>query len=226
MKILTLLHRHSGPIMRWTKRKENGRWPEGVPRPSIPTIGKAVPTGPDWLHEVKQDGYRLLVRRSGDVVQVITRGGYDWTARYPAIVAAALRLPAKHFVMDGEGIVEGEGGIGDFKLLHSRKHDRRCQLIAFDLVQLGALDLLSMPLEMRKDLLAELLDGLSAGIVYSEHLDGDGVAVFAAACRMGLEGIVSKRRDLPYVSGPCKHWVKVKNPTAPAVLRFRDPSVL
>jgi len=91
--------------MRRTKRKENGRWPVEVPNPSIPIRSAAVPTGPEWIHEVKQDGYRLLVRRSGDAVQVITRGGYDWTARYPAIVQAALRLPAKHFVMDGEGVV-------------------------------------------------------------------------------------------------------------------------
>jgi ATP-dependent DNA ligase len=71
-------------------------------------------------------------------------------------------------------------------------------------------------------LLAKLLEGSAGGIVYSEHLEGDGADVFAAACGMGLEGIVSKRRDRPYTSGPCKHWVKVKNPNAPAVLRFQD----
>ncbi len=202
------------PDMRWTKRKEKGRWPAEVPKPSIPTRADTVPTGPDWIHEVKQDGYRLLVRRSGDAVQVITRGGYDWTARYPAIVQAALRLPAEHFVLDGEGVVEGDGGIGDFKLLHSRKHDRRCQLIAFDLMQVGGRDLLPLPLEMRKGLLAELLDGAAGGIVYADHLEGrEGIPMFEAACKMGLEGIVSKRRDKAYCSGPCKHWIKVKNPT-------------
>jgi len=129
-------------------------------------------------------------------------GGYDWTARYPAIVQAALRLPAKHFMMDGEGVVEGEGGIGDFKLLQSRKHDRRCQLIAFDLLLLGALDLKAMPLEMRKVLLAELLEGSTGGVVYADHMEGgDGAAMYQFACRMGLEGIVSKRRDKPYTSG-------------------------
>jgi ATP-dependent DNA ligase len=96
------------------------------------------------------------------------------------------------------------------------------RLIGFDLLKLGNKDLRLLPLAMHKDLLARLLDGSKGGIVYSEHLEGDGADVFAAACRMGLEGIVSKRRNRAYVSGPCKHWVKVKNPSAPAVLRFQE----
>jgi len=208
--------------MRWRTRKENGPWPAGIPKPCIPTKADTVPTGPLWLHELKHDGYRLMVRRSGEVVQVITRGGYDWTSRYPAIVAAALRLPAKHFVLDGEGVVEGEGGLPDFALLHSRQHDRRCHLVAFDLMQLGSRNLVALPLVQRKSLLAELLEGSAGGIVYAEHLDGDGAEIFAQACRLGCEGIVSKRRDRPYTSGTCKHWVKVKNPDAPAVLRFQE----
>jgi bifunctional non-homologous end joining protein LigD len=138
------------------------------------------------------------------------------------LLLAALRLPSRGFVIDGEGVVEGEGGVTDFALLHSRQHDARGYLIGFDLLQLGSKDLRTLPLSMRKDLLAKLLEGSTGGIVYSEHLEGDGDGVFAAACRMGLEGIVSKRRDRPYTSGPCKHWVKVKNPGAPAVLRFQE----
>lgn len=208
--------------MKWSPRKLNGRWPDGIPKPSIPTRQPVPPVGPLWLHEVKHDGYRLIVSRDGDAVRIITRGGYDWSERYPAIVAAARRLPSKRFVIDGEGVVEGEGGIADFALLHSRQHDKRCYLIGFDLLQLGSRDLRALPLSMRKDLLAKLLEGSAGGIVYSEHLEGDGADVFAAACGMGLEGIVSKRRDRPYTSGPCKHWIKVKNPTAPAVLRFQQ----
>lgn len=201
--------------MRWAKRKENGRWPAGVPKPSIPTKAAVPPAGPHWIHEVKHDGYRLMVHRDGKAVRIFTRGGYDWTDRYPSITAAALRLPSRRFLIDGEGVVEGEGGIADFAALHSRLHDARCYLIGFDLLELGSRDLRSLPLSMRKDLLAKLLDGATGGIVYSEHLEGDGAEVFAAASRMGFEGIVSKRRDRPYSSGPCKHWVKIKNPDAP-----------
>ena len=119
---------------------------------------------------------------------IITRGGYDWSERYPAIVAAARRLPSKRFVIDGEGVVDGEGGAADFALLHSRQHDKRCYLIGFDSLQLGSKDLRELPLSMRKALLATLLEGSTDGIVYSEHLKGDGPDMFAAACGPGLEG--------------------------------------
>ena len=182
-----------------------------------------VPTGPAWVHEIKHDGYRLLIRRNGDDVSVITRGGYDWTIRYPSIAAAARSLTPDRFVIDGEGIVEGDSGLADFALLHSRKLDRRCYLVAFDLLEIGGRDLRPLPLSMRKDLLAEMLDGASSGIVYADHLEGaEGAKMFAAACRMGMEGIVSKRRDRAYTSGPCKHWIKVKNPNAPWKARLAE----
>jgi bifunctional non-homologous end joining protein LigD len=208
--------------MRWTKRKQNGRWPVGVPKPAIPAKGAAPPSGPNWLHEIKHDGYRLIVRREGPNVQIFTRGGYDWTERYPVMVASILKLKAQSFIIDGEGVVEGAPGIADFALLHSRQHDRRCYLIGFDLLEIDGHDLCSLTLETRKDRLAQLLRGSTSGVVYAEHLDCEGSIIFETACRMGLEGIVSKRRDRPYTSGPCKHWVKVKNPLSPAALRFQD----
>jgi len=213
---------HQNRPVKWSPRKDNGHWPTGIPKPCIPTKAEAVPPGSLWLHEIKHDGYRLIVRRTGPEVRIITRGGYDWTSRYPAIVAAALRLPAQHFILDGEGVVEGDDGLPDFALLHSRRHDRCCHLVAFDLMQLGPRDLITLPLEMRKSLLSELLDGSTGGIVYADHIDGDGAEIFAQACRLGCEGIVSKRRDKAYASGPCKHWVKIKNPAAPAALRFQE----
>lgn len=209
--------------MRWTKRKENDRRPEGVPKPSIPTLGKIVPAGAAWIHEVKHDGYRLMVRRDGDDVLTVTRGGYDWTIRYPAIATAARELAVQRFVIDGEGVLEGDGGVADFKLLHSRKHDRRCYLFAFDLLELGDRDLRPLPLEMRKQLLAHLLQGSTSGIVYAEHFERpSGAAAFDAACKMGLEGIVSKRKDKAYASGTCKHWIKIKNPDAPWKARLEE----
>jgi bifunctional non-homologous end joining protein LigD len=211
---------HRIGFVKWSPRKQNGRWPEGIPRPCIPTRSDTVPTGAGWLHEIKHDGYRLMVHRDGASVRVITRGGYDWSDRYPAIVSAARRLPSKRFLIDGEGVVEGSDGVANFALLHSRQHDARCYLIGFDLLELGKRDLRPLPLEMRKSLLAELLHGSTAGIVYADHIDGDGAEVFAAASRLGFEGIVSKRRDRAYTSGPCKHWVKIKNPDAPWRMRL------
>ncbi|WP_246504531.1 ATP-dependent DNA ligase [Bradyrhizobium agreste] len=87
----------------------------------LPTKGIAVPSGPDWLHEVKYDGYRLLLERDGDRVRLITRGGYNWTSRYPWIVEAARKVRQKQFVLDGEAVVLGVAGVSDFNALHSRK---------------------------------------------------------------------------------------------------------
>ena len=172
--------------MRWSARKSNGRWPVGIPRPSIPSIGTTVPVGEDWLHEIKHDGYRLLVRKDGDAVSIITRGGYDWTERYPLIVAGVLRLRGS-FVIEGEGVVCGEDGVADFELLHSRAHDRSCFLYAFDMMERSGDDLRSLPLEERKARLRSLLVRSKMGIVYSDHVAGDdGAKIFAAACEIGL----------------------------------------
>jgi len=100
----------------------------------LPTKAITVPTGPDWLHEVKYDGYRLRLERDGDRVRLITRGGHNWTSRYPWIVEAALKNRLKQFVVDGEAVVLGVDGVADFNALHSRKHDHEVQLYAFDIM--------------------------------------------------------------------------------------------
>jgi hypothetical protein len=98
----------------------------------IPTKATAVPDGPDWLHEIKYDGYRLRLERDGDRVRLITRGGYNWADRYPWIVEAALKNRFKQFVIDGEAVVLGVDGVSDFNALHSRKHDHEVQLYPRD----------------------------------------------------------------------------------------------
>jgi ATP-dependent DNA ligase len=98
----------------------------------LPTGGIQVPTGPQWLHEIKYDGFRLRVERNGDRVRLITRGGYDWTRRYPWIVEAALKNRHKHFVIDGEAVILGVDGYSDFNALFSGKHNAEVQLYAFD----------------------------------------------------------------------------------------------
>ena len=129
----------------------------------LPTKSTIVPDGPDWLHEVKYDGYRLRVERDGDRVRLITRGGYNWTDRYPWIVEAALRNRQKRFVIDGEAVILGVDGISDFDALHSGRHDEEVQLCAFDLLAEGGDDLRKLPLSMRKTNLERLLKSRSAG---------------------------------------------------------------
>ena len=104
----------------------------------LPTSGKAVPSGPDWIHEVKYDGYRLRVVREGDRVRLFSKGGHDWTGRYPWIVETARKIRKTQFILDGEAVVLGVDGISDFNALHSGKHDHEVQLYAFDCLALRA----------------------------------------------------------------------------------------
>jgi bifunctional non-homologous end joining protein LigD len=186
----------------------------------LPTKGIKVPDGPDWLHEVKYDGFRMLVQRDGDRVRLITRGGYDWAKRYPWIVQAARKNRHKQFVIDGEAVILGVDGYSDFNALHAGRHNEEVQLCAFDVLAIDGDDLRDLPLSLRKANLQRLLARRPDGIFLSDFEQGEiGPDLFLAACRMGLEGLVSKHRDRPYRSGRCKHWVKVKNRKHPAMDR-------
>src|SRR6478735_3855213 len=112
----------------------------------LPTKSTSVPNTPDWLHEVKYDGYRLRLERDGDRVRLITRGGYDWADRYPWIVETALKIRQTHFVLDGEAVVLGVSGDADFDALHSRRYDHEVQLYAFDMLAGGGDDYRKLPL--------------------------------------------------------------------------------
>jgi bifunctional non-homologous end joining protein LigD len=191
--------------------------------PCIPTRGTKVPSHSDWIHEVKQDGYRLIVSRDGDRVRLFTRAGYDWTSRYPLIVEAARRIRTKQFVLDGEAVLLGVDGISDFDGLYSGQHNDEIQLYAFDILALDGDDLRKLPLHLRKTNLARLLARRADGIHLAPFEQGEiGPDLFRAACDMMLEGLVSKRRDSRYRSGPSKDWIKVKNPKSPAMSRARD----
>ena len=167
-----------------------------------------------WVRDGFTRSSTTAIGKEGDAVLVITRGGYDFTERYPLIVAAAKALKGS-FIIDGEGVVCDPDGVADFALMQSRQHDAACFRYEFDLVTLGSKNLRDRPLIERKSRLEKLLAQPKTGIVFSEHVETRGDQGFAATCKMGLEGIVSKGRDRPYVSGPCKHWIKVKNPDAP-----------
>ena len=189
----------------------------------IPTSGAKVPAGPEWLHEIKYDGYRLRLERDGRGVRLITRGGYNFADRYPWIVEAARKVRQTRFVIDGEAVVLGVDGVADFDALHSRKHDEEVELYAFDILALDGDDLRRLPLSMRKTNLARLLVRRPDGIFVAPFEQGEiGPDLFRAACDMGLEGMVSKHLDRPYRGGRQKHWIKVKNRKHPAMDRVLD----
>ena len=191
--------------------------------PCLPTSGTSVPATPTWLHEIKYDGYRLIVQREGERVRLFIRNGNDWSGRYPWIVEAALKNKHSQFVIDGEAVVLGVDGIADFNALHSRKHDHEVQLYAFDILALDGEDLRGVPLSARKASLARLLTRRPDGIFVAPFETGEiGPDLFRAACNMGLEGMVSKRSDRPYRAGRSKDWIKVKNRRHPAMSRVMD----
>lgn len=180
--------------------------PKGFVEPRLPSARATAPTGASWVHEVKYDGIRLVVRRDGKRARVYTRRGFDWTGRFPCIEDALHSLRARSATLDGEAVWCGDDGLPDFKKLRSQAYNHEVYLYAFDLLELNGKDWRQQPLEKRKARLEKLLAG-STGVRFSEHLDGDAQMIFEHACRLGLEGIVSKRRDLLYRSGRAKSWI-------------------
>jgi len=196
--------------------------PKPLFQPCVPVAAKAVPTGPDWLHEVKYDGYRGRVERDGKLVRVSSRSGLDWTWRFPWIVESALQLKVQRFAIDGEICVLDVRGVSDFDALHSNRHNEEAQLYAFDLTALDGDDLRELPLFERKSRLAKLLTRRPEGIFVAPYELGEiGPDLFRAACDMGLEGLVSKHRARRYRPKTCD-WVKVKNRAHPAMYRVKD----
>jgi bifunctional non-homologous end joining protein LigD len=191
----------------------------GFIEPCLPSSAKAPPSGPGWLHEIKHDGMRIMARRDGAGVRLITRHGNDFTSRFPFVVAAVTALPARSFLIDGEAIVTNGDGLAVFDLIRHKRRGEAAVLCAFDLVELDGEDLRRSSIEYRKRKLAKLVRGPELGIVLNEHYEGDGEIIFRNACKLGCEGIVSKRLSSLYRSGRSPHWIKVKNPKAPAVTR-------
>ena len=204
-------------------RKSASLRPSGFVEPCRPSKAVRPPSGPLWVHEIKHDGFRLMVRREGVRVRCFTRGGFDWADRFPAIVEAAVRIRSSSFLIDGEAVIVRDDGLSDFNALRSQRRNHEAMLFAFDLIEHEGGDLRDVPLIDRKRRLAKLLGKAKHAIRFNEHLaHDDGVIVFNHACRMGLEGIVSKRIDAPYRSGPSRTWLKSKNPLSEAVRRERE----
>jgi hypothetical protein len=157
-----------------------------------------------------------MARRDSAGIRLITRNGNDFTNRFPIIVAAVTVLPARSFLIDGEAIVTNGDGLAVFDLIRHKRHGGAAALCAFDLIELDGEDLRRSSIEYRKRKLAKLVRRPQLGIVLNKHYEGDGDIIFKHACKLGCEGIVSKRLGSPYRSGRSPHWVKVKNPKAPA----------
>jgi bifunctional non-homologous end joining protein LigD len=193
--------------------------PTGFIPPCLPTKAHEPPSGGLWLHEIKHDGFRVIARKDGPRVRLYSRPGNDLTRRFPLIVEALARLRSRSCIVDGEAVACDDNGVASFDLVRHHRANDRVFLYAFDLIELNGDDLRRDPLEVRKATLASVLAKAGPGIRFNEHIEGDGPTVFAHACKLGLEGIVSKRKDSAYRSGRSPDWLKMKNPAAPAVKR-------
>jgi bifunctional non-homologous end joining protein LigD len=194
--------------------------PAGFVAPCLPTSAPRPPSGEPRLHEIKHDGFRVITRKDGNSVRLYSRPGNDLTKRFPLIVDAIARLRPRSCVIDGEAVACGDDGIASFDRIRYRRHDEGVFLYAFDLIELDGDDLRRDPLAVRKATLASVLARAAPGLRFNEHMEeADGPLVFAHACKLGLEGIVSKRKDSRYRSGRSPDWIKSKNPEAPAVRR-------
>ena len=183
--------------------------------PSLASLCEKPPTGPKWIHEIKYDGYRMQARIDGRTIRLLTRKKLDWTERFRSIADALQALGLASALIDGEIVVEDASGISSFNNLQADlKAGRldRFRYFVFDIFYCEGFDLTKAVLKDRKELLQQLVAGLPASlpIRFSEHLDVDGPTMLEHACRFGLEGVVSKRADLPYRSGRGDHWLKSK----------------
>ena len=181
--------------------------------PCLPMQAPVAPSGSDWLHEIKHEGYRVIARHDGVRVRLYGAAGEDLTHRYPLIAEAMAKLPP--CTIDGTAIACDESGAASFELLQLRRRDDRVFLYAFDLIELEGEDLRRNALSRRKADLGRLLADAAPGLLPSEWIDGgesDGPRVFEQACAAGLAGIVSKRKDSRYLSGRSPYWRKMENP--------------
>jgi bifunctional non-homologous end joining protein LigD len=185
--------------------------PAGFMQPCRPTLVANPPAGPGWLHEVKHDGFRTLARKQGERVEVWSRFGTDFTARFSNIAEAVRGLPAESALLDGEAVAFLPGGHSDFGALRTKAGGARASFVAFDLLSLEGDDLRQRPLEERRDALSRLVAGIG-NIHFSASVADEGAIVFAHGCELGLEGIVSKRAGSRYRSGASRNWLKCLSP--------------
>jgi bifunctional non-homologous end joining protein LigD len=181
----------------------------GFIAPALASKIDKVPSGDRWLHEIKFDGYRVQLRIANDDIKVFTRRGYDWTNRFRKVAGDAYLINAGSAIIDGEVVVPAADGTTDFSVLQNELKGKstRIVLVAFDLLYLNGRDLRKLPLVERKAVLKKLIE--KTPIQFSESFELDGREMLKHACRVGLEGVVSKVRDSRYPSDRTNEWVKV-----------------
>ena len=178
---------HSPSLPRWVK-------------PQLCKLVDAPPGGPEWLHEIKFDGYRMHARLDRGRVQLLTRSGLDWTHKYPSIAAAVSNLPARQTYLDGELCGVGSDGKTSFSMIQAASDSGNAETLIFFLFDLLYLDgemISSAPLVQRKERLRELLSDAGPPLLFCDHQIGRGAEFYAKVCEMSLEGIISKRADAP-----------------------------
>jgi len=185
----------------------------GFVEPQLATLIAKAPDSARWIHEIKFDGYRIQARLEHGKVKLMTRKGLDWTDKFPTVAEAVAGLPADTALMDGELVSEDKDGVSRFSLLQQDlkdgRHDRMVYY-AFDLLHCDGADLKPLPLTARKAALGRLLARAHGAVRFSESLTERGSVLLKQACKMGLEGIISKVADAPYRSGRGHDWLKSK----------------
>lgn len=209
-----------GPVARLRKAGRSlfdDPMPDRV-EPCLAQLKSKAPAGHEWAYEVKWDGYRLAVHIAGKRVRIITRGGHDWTPRFPTIAHDALELGVDSAILDGEAVVLDHRGAPDFGALQKalggrggKRFAAEASLFAFDLLYLDGQDLRVLELEERRQMLEQMIGRTPHGSIrFSEEIDADGDRFLRKACELGLEGVIAKRRDAPYRSGRSGDWLKIK----------------
>jgi bifunctional non-homologous end joining protein LigD len=211
----------SSPVVaRRINKRQRGLQLDPMPErvePCLALLQSKAPESDDWAFEVKWDGYRLAIHVEPGKVRVLTRGGHDWTHRFPTIAHDARELGLDTAILDGEAVVLDEKGASNFGALQKALGGRGGKafassaiLYAFDLLYLDGRDLRALPLDERRGMLERLIGKQHSSIRLSEEVDAHGADFLKLACQLGLEGIIAKRRDAPYRSGRGGEWLKIK----------------
>jgi DNA ligase D-like protein (predicted ligase) len=206
--------------------KQSSPLPRWIP-PQLTQLGNTAPSGPQWVHEIKLDGFRMAARIDRGRAQLLTRTGLDWTDKYPSVVAALAKVAAKTVYLDGELCGVGDDGLPSFSQTQAASDGARSVRLvyyAFDLLHLDGRDTDSLPLIERKALLEPLIAG-KPGLQFNGHETGDGETIRQHACKLGFEGAVSKTIDAPYAPGNRGLWRKSKclNRREFVVVGWTDP---